>query len=58
MYDALHLTKISHGYDGSEDEEGVIRGNYSMNETHVADRQIICMMLTLLDLVLQQGEIY
>jgi len=47
----LHLTELSRGYDDSEDEEGVIRGTYSTNETHVADRQIIRMMLALPDLV-------
>jgi hypothetical protein len=57
MYEALHLTEISHAYDSSEDDEGVLRAEYSTNETHVADRQIIRMMLALPDLVLLRGEI-
>jgi len=58
IYESLHLTELSRGYDDSEDEEGVIRGNYSTNETHVADRQIIRMMLALPDLVFLRGEIF
>jgi hypothetical protein len=58
MYEALHLTELSRAYDDSVDEEGVVRATYSMNETHVADRQIICMMLALPDLVLIRGEIF
>ena len=58
MYEVLHLTKISRAYDGSEDEEGVIRGSYATNKTHVGDRQLICMMLVLPDLVLQRDDIY
>ena len=58
MYKALHLTEMSCAYDGSEDEEGVIRGSYATNETHVADRQLIRRMLALPDLVLQRGDIY
>ena len=58
MNEALHLTEMSHAYDGSEDEDGVIRGSYATNETHVADRQLIRMMLALPDLVLQRGDIY
>jgi len=58
IYETLHLTELSRGYDDSEDEEGVIRGTYSTNETHVADRQIIRMMLALPDLVFQRGEIF
>jgi hypothetical protein len=57
MYEALHLTDISRAYDDSVDEEGVLRSTYSTNETHVADRQIIRMMLALPDLVLIRGEI-
>jgi len=33
MYEALHLTEISHAYDSSEDDEGVLRAEYSTNET-------------------------
>jgi len=58
MYEALHLTEISRAYDDSVDEEGVLRSDYCTNETHVADRQIIRMMLALPDLVLIRGEIY
>jgi len=58
MYEALHLTEISHAYDNSMDEEGVVRSDYSTNKTYVADRQMIQMMLALPDLVLIQGEIY
>ena len=58
MYEALHLTAMRCAYDGSEGEEGVIRGSYATNETHVADRQLIRMMLALPDLVLQRGDIY
>ena len=57
MYEALHLTEISRAYDDSVDEEGVLRSDYCTNETHVADRQIIRMMLALPDLVLIRGEI-
>ena len=52
IYDALHLTKMSHTYDTSIDEDGVVRGNYATNEMHVVDRQVIRMMLALPDLVL------
>ena len=58
MYEALHLTEMSRAYDGLKDEDGVIRGSYATNETHVADRQLIRMMLALPDLVLQRGDIY
>jgi hypothetical protein len=58
MYDVLHLTEISRTYDGSMDRDGIVRSNYSTNETHVADRQLIHMMLALPDLVLQRGEIF
>jgi len=58
IYEALHLTEISHTYDDSVDQEGVFRGNYATNETHVADRQIIRMMLALPDLVFLRGEIF
>jgi len=57
IYEALHLTEISRMYDDSVDQEGVVRGSYSTNETHVADRQIIRMMLALPDLVFLRGEI-
>ena len=57
IYDALHLTEISREYDGSVDKDGIVRGNYSTNKMHVADRQLICMMLALPDLVLLRGEI-
>jgi hypothetical protein len=57
IYEALHLTEMSRAYDDSVDEEGVVRGTYSTNETHVADRQIIRMMLALPDLVFLRGEI-
>jgi hypothetical protein len=57
IYDALHLTEISREYDGSVDKDGIVRGDYSTNETHVADRQLIRMMLALPDLVLLRGEI-
>jgi hypothetical protein len=52
IYDALHLTEMSRTYDTSIDEDGVVRGNYATNETHVVDRQVIRMMLALPDLVL------
>lgn len=39
MYKALHLTEMSRAYDNSEDEEGVVRGNYATNKTYVVDRQ-------------------
>jgi hypothetical protein len=58
MYDALHLTEISCTYDGSVDQDGIVRKDYSTNETHVADRQLIRMMLALPDLVLQRGELF
>jgi hypothetical protein len=58
VYYALHHTEISHTYDGSVDRDGIVRSNYSTNETHVADRQLIRMMLALPDLVLQRGEIF
>jgi hypothetical protein len=57
MYESLHLTEISRAYDDSMDDEGNLRSSYSTNETHVADRQIIRMMLALPDLVLLRGEI-
>jgi len=50
--------RISRAYDNSMDKEGVVRSDYSTNETHVADRQIIRMMLALPDLVLIRGEMY
>lgn len=56
MYEALHLTEMSRAYDNSEDEEGIVRGNYATNETHVVDRQMIRMMLALPDLVLVRGK--
>jgi len=58
MYEALHLTEISRAYDNSMDKEGVVRSDYSTNKTHMADRQIIRMMLALPDLVLIRGEMY
>jgi hypothetical protein len=58
IYEALHLTEMSQAYDDSVDKEGVVRGTYSMNETHVADRQIIHMMLALPDLVFLRGEMF
>jgi len=57
IYDALHLTEMSRTYDTSIDEDGVVRGNYATNETHVVDRQVIRMMLALPDLVLVRGDI-
>jgi hypothetical protein len=51
IYEALHLTKMARAYDDSVDHEGVIRGDYATNETHIVDRQIIHMMLALPDLV-------
>lgn len=58
MYDSLHLTEMSRTYDTSLDKSGVIRGSYATNETHVADRQIIRMMLAVPDLVLIRGELF
>jgi hypothetical protein len=56
IYEALHLTEMAHAYDNSVDHEGVIRGDYATNETHIVDRQIIHMMLALPDLVFVRGK--
>ena len=58
MYDALHLTEMSRMYDTSVDKDGVVRGDYATNETHVVDRQVIWMMLALPDLVLVRGNFF
>jgi hypothetical protein len=51
-YDTLHLTEQICAYDNSKAPgETTKREYYTTNETHTINRQIICMMLAMPDLV-------
>lgn len=55
MYDALHLTERSRAFDKSKDANGDMQGKWATNDSHLIERQLLCMMLAMPHLVESRG---